>query len=54
MNPLLELKDILSKVTAQKKTGKVLQVDGRTLVISVNRSTIRVKNTQDKGGEKAG
>lgn len=44
-NPLLELKEILNKVTQRRKIGKVLQVNGRVLVISSGLDMVRIRNT---------
>jgi hypothetical protein len=45
MNPVLELQRLMSKMTAKRKLGKVLQVNGNTLTVSLGNTTTKVKNT---------
>ena len=45
MNPVVELQQMLNKMTQKRKVGKVLQVNGNTLTVAVGNTTARVKNT---------
>lgn len=44
MNPVLELQQLLGKLTAKRQVGKVTQVRGSTIIVSVGNGLTRVKN----------